>query len=160
MSALNLWNDKLFSDDFFADFFDFEGPRRLGNNEGARGFSPACNVSEAKEHYVLSFDLPGMQLKDINVEVDRDALIVSGERKYEKQNDDEKIHRIERGFGSFRRAFRVPEGLSEDHIAASYKDGVLKIAVAKMEPEEKSRKINIADGDDSFFKKLVKNVTN
>ena len=93
-----------------------------------------------------------MKSEDINIEIEGDRLIVSGERSYEKEDKDEKIHRIERGFGSFKRMFRVPEGISDDHVAATYSNEKLKIAVAKTTEETKPRKVNITNGEDGFFK--------
>jgi HSP20 family protein len=78
------------------------------------------------------------------VKVERGVLVVSGKRSQEKKDDNEKWHRVERSYGSFRRAFKLPDGIKEDEISATFKDGVLEVAVPKTEQAlPNSRKIAI-----------------
>ncbi|HEX4925524.1 MAG TPA: Hsp20/alpha crystallin family protein [Bdellovibrionales bacterium] len=110
-------------------------------------FSPAVDVEEHDDHFVLSFDLPGLSKNDVNIEVLEDRLVVSGERKDERRF---KEGRTERAYGRFERAFTLPAGADAGKIEARFENGVLEIAVPKAEMA-KPRKIEIkaSDGQDA-----------
>jgi len=106
------------------------------------GFSPAFEMNDKGEHYMMSFDLPGLNKDDVHVEVKNGRLHVSGERKSESQEGDYS----EKRYGRFERILSLPEGVSEDDLQARYEDGVLLIAVPKAVEKEKSKKIEIQNG--------------
>jgi len=94
---------------------------------GEAAFAPAFEAKETKEGYVIKADLPGLEEKDVNIEVLGNQLTVSGLRQTEQRNEDELYFTYERSFGSFMRSFILPDGVDADHIRADLKDGVLTI---------------------------------
>ena len=103
---------------------------------------PAVDVWESENELVLSFDLPGIPEDKISVELDDNVLTVSGERERAHEHSSERFYRFERRFGSFTRSVTLPAGVTENDIAANYKDGVLEIRVPKPE-EQKPKRIQI-----------------
>jgi HSP20 family protein len=85
-----------------------------------------------------------MDIKDIDVSVDADSLIIKGERKMEKEEKEKDYVRVERSYGSFYRSFNIGVPIKEDEIKASYKNGVLDVIVPKAEVK-KAKKVEIAD---------------
>ena len=90
---------------------------------------PAIDVEKKDGMYMVRADLPGMKRNDIHIELHDGYLTLRGERKSEHMDDKENYHRIERTYGTFERAFAVPEGVTEKDIHAHYKDGVLELTV-------------------------------
>jgi HSP20 family protein len=80
-----------------------------------------------------------MNKKDINLNVENNTLTISGERKFEKEEDNKQYHRVESHFGSFSRSFALPENVDYDSISASYKTGILTITVDKSEKNLKKQ---------------------
>ena len=119
---------------------------RPGNGDSTAGWNPAVNVEETEDELLLSAELPGMSLEDIEIEVKNNVLTVQGEKKNEREEKEEKedrrYHLWERSFGSFRRTFTFPRTVVTDEISAEFKDGILLVQMPKA-PEAKSRKINI-----------------
>ncbi|MBF0635401.1 MAG: Hsp20/alpha crystallin family protein [Nitrospinae bacterium] len=99
---------------------------------GDRPYSPAMDVTETDTAYTLRVETPGMEKGDIKIEFENGVLTVSGEKKIEKEEKGEKVHRIERRYGSFCRSLRLTE-VDGEKITAGYKDGVLEINVPKTE---------------------------
>jgi len=129
------------SRDLFDRFFDdIEVPNILG--EG-RTWVPAFDISENDKEYVVSAELPGIDSKDLEVTLSDGVLEIKGEKKREKEENGDNIHRVERYYGSFHRSFVVPEKVEEDKVGASYKDGVLTLTLPKAEGTE-ARKIEIS----------------
>ena len=122
------------------------GAFREGNGTGERSWVPALDVWETGVDYVYAFDLPGIPEDRISVEFEDGMLTVSAERERSDQAEDDKFFRYERRFGSFSRTLGLPQGVKDEDISASYKDGVLEIHVKKPE-EVKPRKIQIGVGD-------------
>ena len=110
--------------------------------EPARYLAPAVDIYETDKEIVMKAELPEMQEKDIEIKVEDNILIVSGERKMEKEVKEEHYHRIERSYGSFHRSFTLPHTVDRENIKASYKDGVLKVVLPKKE-EVKPKQIKI-----------------
>jgi HSP20 family protein len=100
---------------------------------GDRMWLPAVDVHETKDDIVLSFDVPGVTEKDIQLTITGDLLTVRGERKFERQNSDASFHRVERVFGRFERSVQLPMAVQTDKVKASYRDGVLEVKVPKAE---------------------------
>lgn len=122
--------------DIFADFFDsFFNTDLLPSTEK---LSPAVDIEEEKDKYVVKADIPGLKHDDIKVEVDDGVLKISGERKYEKKEEDKekKYHYYERSYGSFERRFVLPSGVDSEKIDAKYENGVLEIQIPKIESKK------------------------
>ena len=115
------------------------------NGEASRRspWSPTVNVEETSEELLFTAELPGMSIDDIAIEVENNVLSLSGEKKEEKEeSEDRRYHLWERKYGSFKRTFTLPRTVKTEKITAHMKDGVLFIQVPKA-PEAKSRKIAI-----------------
>lgn len=122
--------------DRFFDEFDF--PELTDQKQ----WLPKVDVSETDDHVIVRAEVPGMDKKDISITMSEGILTIQGEKKHEKEEEKENYRVVERRYGSFSRSLRVPRGVDADKIEASYKDGVLKVAIPKSE-SEKSRKIEI-----------------
>jgi len=119
------------------------------------GFQPSCDINEAKDHYLVSFDMPGVKKEDIKIEVQGTQLLISGERQREiKEEDGETTLRHERVYGKFERTFVLPNSIDADKIEAHYENGVLNVALPKAE-SAKGRTIQIQSGQNGFFSKLL-----
>lgn len=105
-------------------------------------FVPAINVKEETEKYVVEAELPGMDINDIDIEVNGNVLTIRGERKYEQKQEGEQTHMIESRYGAFQRSFTLPDQVNVDEITADSKNGVLSIHIPK-DQTKKARKINI-----------------
>lgn len=109
-------------------------------------FVPAVEVKETKDAYQFKLDLPGLDEKDVELTVTGNVLRVSGERQEEKREENDRYHLTERSYGSFARAFTLPEGADVESVHAAMKDGVLTIGVGKRR-EVQPRKIALGKGD-------------
>jgi HSP20 family protein len=107
----------------------------LWKEEGvARGaWSPPADILEKENEIVLKIDLPEMKQSEIEISVEENMLIVKGERKFGKETPDERVIQIERRYGVFYRTFSLSRRIDQEGIKASYKDGVLRIALRKKE---------------------------
>ena len=103
---------------------------------------PAFDISENDKEYVVSAELPGLDIKDVDITISDGILSVKGEKKHETEDKGENFHRIERHYGSFNRSFRIPGRVESDKVDASYKDGILKVLLPKAEGTE-TKKIDI-----------------
>jgi HSP20 family protein len=102
---------------------------------------PAINVSEGKEAYVVTAELPGLSAKEVNVEYADGVLYISGEKSKEEETKEDglKYYVWERSFGSFQRSFPMP-GIMDSKIEAEFKDGVLKVTLPKSEEAKAKRR--------------------
>src|ERR671936_1790266 len=116
-----------------------------GDGRTNQAWAPAVDVWETEGELVYAFDLPGIPEDKIAVELENNALTVSGERERSEEVSGERFYRFERRFGPFSRTIALPEGTNESSIKADYKDGVLEIHVPKPE-EPKPRRIQIGGG--------------
>ena len=82
---------------------------------------------------MVQAELPGVDRKDIGLNLENNVLTLKGERRFEKETKQENYHRIERSYGAFSRSFSIPAIVDEEKIRADYKDGILKIALPKKE---------------------------
>jgi HSP20 family protein len=113
-----------------------------GNGRTIQSWVPAVDVWETETDLVYAFDLPGVSLDQISIELQDDSLTVSAERERTDERTEDGFVRYERRFGSFSRAVGVPHGVTEESIKADYRDGVLEIRVAKPETP-KPKKIQV-----------------
>jgi HSP20 family protein len=121
-------------------FDEFFGERRQELAEGT--WLPAVDVSETGEEIVVRAELPGLSKDDIELNIQDNVLTLKGEKKQEKKEEKENYHRVERSYGSFSRSFTLPAGVDPENVQATFKDGVLVIALPKVE-EAKQKKIEI-----------------
>lgn len=106
-------------------------------------WAPAVDIKEEDNRFVIQADIPGVDPKDIEVQMEKGVLSISGERKAEHEEEKEGYKRIERSYGSFLRRFTLPETADADSITAKSKNGTLEVIVSKREPETKSRRITV-----------------
>ena len=107
-----------------------------------REWVPAFDVSETENEVIVKGELPGMDVKDIDIALTDGLLTIKGERRLEKEDKKENYHRIERQFGSFSRSLNLGTKVRSDGIEATYKDGILTVTLPKVE-ESKPRKIEV-----------------
>jgi HSP20 family protein len=103
---------------------------------------PAFDVSETEGEIIVKAELPGIDVKDMDIALTDGLLTIKGERRLEKEDKKENYHRIERQFGSFSRSLNLGEKVKADGIEAAYKDGILTITLPKAE-ESKPKKIEV-----------------
>lgn len=131
-----------FSQDFdrlFNRLFDVPG------GAAPQRWTPAMDLMEAEDHFVLRADLPGLSEDDVAIEVQDGTLTISGERKAEHERREQGWFRIERSFGRFSRSLTLPEGVDPDGVTAEFDRGVLTVRIPKPE-ERKPRRIAIKAG--------------
>ena len=107
----------------------------------SRGWYPAVEVNEQNGQLQVHAELPGLKPENVKVEITDDALIIHGERKYEREHQEGKAYRSERHYGEFYREIPLPEGVKADQAKAQFNNGVLEITVPV--PEETSRRREI-----------------
>jgi HSP20 family protein len=134
-------------DDVFDRFFAESMRRwpRLGAaTQQPREWAPAADVSETDGEYVIKAELPEVRKEDVSITVQDGVLTLAGERKQEKVEEQEKVHRVERFYGSFARRFALPENADEQGIRAESRDGVIVIHIPKQRVvEPQPRQIQI-----------------
>jgi HSP20 family protein len=105
-------------------------------------FAPDIEIKETKDAYLFKADMPGVMADDLEVSVTGNRLSVSGKREEEERREDDRYFAYERSYGSFSRAFVLPEGADVDKLKAELKDGVLHIVVPK-KADVQARKVEI-----------------
>jgi HSP20 family protein len=118
----------------------FESP--VARTSEFLGWTPAFDVYEEKDGYVVKAELPGMKKEDINVSIEDGELVISGERKSETKGEGAEVYRAERYFGKFQRTVSLPATVSTKDVRAEYKDGVLTVTLPKSE-EAKPKQIEV-----------------
>lgn len=113
---------------------------RLPATAGA--FAPALDVEESEDGFTLVIELPGVSPEDVEITLEENVLTVSGERSFYADKEAEGFRRVERSFGRFHRAVRLPDRVAGDQVEADYRDGLLTITVPKAE-EAKPRRIEV-----------------
>ena len=117
--------------------------RSFGDEGIARGaWMPGVDIYENKDQIVLEAELPGMNREDFEVTVENNVLTLRGERRFEKKDETDNYHRVERAYGTFTRSFTLPQTVSSEGATADYKDGVLRVVLHKRE-EVKARRIEV-----------------
>jgi HSP20 family protein len=119
-------------------------PRSFGGDDGlARGaWTPSVDIFENKDEIVLEAELPGMNREDFELTIENNVLTLRGERRFEKRDEADNYHRVERSYGSFTRSFTLPQTVSPENASAEYKNDVLRVVLHKRE-EVKARRIEI-----------------
>lgn len=118
---------------------------RVFGDEGiARGaWNPNVDIYENKDQIVIEAELPGMNREDFDLSFENNVITLRGERRFEKRDESDNYHRVERSYGSFTRSFTLPPTVSGEGISAEYRNGVLRVTLPKRE-EVKARRIEIA----------------
>ncbi len=122
-----------FSRSVFDDSSFFKG-------RGSGMISTKMDIKETDKDIRVSLELPGIEEKDIDVNVSKDLLTVKGEKQAEKDEKKEGYHLIERSFGSFHRSVPLPPGVETDQVEAKFKNGVLNVVLPKSEEAQKETK--------------------
>lgn len=135
VSTLQQRMNHLFNEPFFRSGGD-EDELRMGT------WYPAVDMFDDEDKIVIKAELPGLDKKDISVDIENRVLTLSGERNYDNEVKEENYYRRERTFGRFKRAFNLPADVNEDLIKADFKDGVLKVEIPKPE-EQKPKQITV-----------------
>ncbi len=109
----------------------------------ARPWCPAVDISENENALVLSADIPGVRMEEIEIKLEHGTLTLSGAREFQKQDEKGGYHRIERSYGKFQRAFSLPDTVDAEKVEAAFDNGVLTITLPKKEVA-KPRTIKVA----------------
>ncbi|HMN69606.1 MAG TPA: Hsp20/alpha crystallin family protein [Bdellovibrionales bacterium] len=117
-------------------------------------FMPAVDLHETTDSFLISVDLPGVEQKDVKIDVQDGRLVVKGERARQEEKNDGLFRRFERSYGSFERSFQLPQNVSQDKIQAAFENGVLEILVPKAEIA-KPRTVQIKTGKGGLFSRLT-----
>jgi len=104
---------------------------------------PVVDVRENDKNIVVHAELPGVKKEDITIDVSEGTLTLSGEKREEKKEDNERYHRVERSYGKFTRQFNLPEGVNTSQICACFNNGVLELTIPKPEKREAKKRIDI-----------------
>lgn len=115
---------------------------RLFSEPASRPWSPAVDIYETENEIVLKADVPDVDPKNVGIQLENGTLTLKGERKFQEPKNGKGFHRIERAYGTFVRAFAVPDTVEGEKVKADYKNGVLTITLPKKEVA-KPRTINI-----------------
>jgi HSP20 family protein len=113
-----------------------------GNGGASTSYAPALDVSEKENNFELRVDIPGMDPKDLDIQVRGNTVTITGQRKDEREEKGKTWHRVERRTGSFSRTITLPCEIDEKEVAAEYTNGVLSVTLPKSE-QARPRKINI-----------------
>ncbi|QRM35771.1 Hsp20/alpha crystallin family protein [Microvirga sp. VF16] len=129
----------------FNDVFRGTGlPASTGGQGDVGAFvNASMNVSETDSEIRITAELPGVTEQDIDVSLDDDVLTIRGEKRFERKDDKENYHFMERSYGSFQRSLRLPYAVESEQIRASFENGVLTVTVPKTERQERSRRIQV-----------------
>ena len=128
-------NNNIFDDLFYLN-------RRGDEKLTMWNWKPVVDIYDNEDKFVINAELPGVDKKDIVIDVKDRLLTLKGERSSEKEVKEDKYHRRERAYGSFERVFTLPAEIDPDQIKADFKNGILKIDIPKQE-EQKPRQITV-----------------
>ena len=151
MARLHQQMNRLFSD-------AFRGLEE-GGDENRQGwtFNPVVDVEEQDERYELSAELPGVRREDVNVECTDDLLVISGSKERRQTRGEGENRQSERVYGSFQRAFRLPDDAVRENIEARFDDGVLTVSIPRdaSRRQESTRRIEVQHGESKGEQKKV-----
>lgn len=110
-----------------------------------RMFVPDFEVKETPEAYVFKADVPGVNESELDISMTGNRLVVSGKREAEAENEGDRFYAYERSYGTFTRAFTLPEGADADRVSAEINNGVLTLTIPKR-PEQQPKKVEVKAG--------------
>jgi len=132
-------------DSRFAPTLGLYGQRQDAAMPSTPVWAPALDISERKDAYLVSVELPGVKLEDLTISLDDGLLTIQGKRSLADDASEQQYHRVERRYGAFRRSITLPAHVMADAVEASFEDGVLQILVPKAE-EAKPKRIEVRPG--------------
>ena len=118
--------------------------RLLAEPQSSRPWAPAVDILETENELLLKADLPGVEMKNIDIQVENSTLTLKGQREFQNEAKQGGYHRIERSYGRFMRSFAVPNSVDTEKVSADYKDGVLTVALPKKEAA-KARQVKVEE---------------
>jgi len=119
----------------------FKSTSPVGEESGGT-FLPPVDILETKSEVILRAELPGVDKEAIDIQIEGDSLVLKGERRFEKEVDQENYFRMECSYGTFQRAFTLPSSIKKDEVNASFNQGVLEIRLPK-ESREKQIQVKV-----------------
>src|SRR5215207_4422639 len=122
------------------------GQMPSGQGQGSEGggmIMPHVDVSETDRELKIYAELPGVSGQDVDVRLEDDVLVIRGEKKFERKDEKENYHFIERSYGTFQRALRLPFPVDPEQVQARFENGVLTLTVPKTGRQERSRRIQV-----------------
>ena len=137
-NTLTRWNPLRELEDFQSRILNAFNPAsaRRGNGQESLAqaeWMPLVDIAEDDKEYLITAELPEVKKEDVKVTMENGVLIITGERKFEKEEKNKKWHRVERSYGSFARTFALPDDGDAAKVNAEFKDGILTVRVAKSE---------------------------
>lgn len=114
-----------------------------GQGDVGNFVNASMNVSETDKEIRITAELPGVTEQDIDVSLDDDVLTIRGEKKFERKDDKENFHFVERSYGTFQRSLRLPYAVDSEQVQASFENGVLTVTLPKTGRQERSRRIQV-----------------
>jgi len=128
---------------YMGSIFDDDFLPVMSNNTNSM---PAVNIREDDKGFILDLAVPGIDRKDLKIDINKDVLTISSETKNESEENMNGYKRKEFSYSSFSRSFQIPENVNREKIEANYKDGILSVALPKFEEEKSkiSRQIKIS----------------
>jgi len=139
--------NRLFSTNLTRAFDDDQGI-------GRGAWAPSVDIYENKDQIVLEAELPGMNQDDFDLSVENNVITLRGERKFEKTEETDNYHRVERSYGAFTRSFTLPQTVSPEGATAEYNNGVLRVTLPKRE-ETKARRIQVSGTGSGSSQKVI-----
>lgn len=110
-------------------------------------FQAKVDIKDNDKELMLTADLPGVDIKDIEVSVTDEAIVIKGEKRTEKEESDKGFYRMERSYGCFHRMLPLPCAVDKDNVSASYKNGVLTVTMPKTgAPPKDEKKVEVIAG--------------
>jgi HSP20 family protein len=128
-----------------AQAFGLAAQPQAGAAASAPAWVPALDISERKDAYLVTVELPGVEADDLEITLEDGLLTIQGERQFTSESSEQQFHRVERRYGAFRRSITLPAQGQAEQIEASFENGVLQIVVPKME-EAKPKRIQVRPG--------------
>ena len=120
--------------------------RLLSDQTATRPWAPAVDILETDNELVLKADIPGVDPKDVDIQLENGTLTLKGERKFEREENNKGFHRLERSYGSFVRYFTVPETVESENVRAVFNNGVLTVTLPKKEvAKPKAIKVQVSN---------------
>jgi HSP20 family protein len=132
-------------DRLFAHALGLHGQWQSATGASTPAWAPALDIAERKDAYLVTVELPGVKLDELQITLEDGLLTIQGERQVTSESSKEQYHRVERSSGAFRRAITLPAHVMADAVEASMEDGVLRILVPKAE-EAKPKRIQVTPG--------------
>ena len=118
------------------------------SGQGGQGqiINAHMNVSETESEVRVSAELPGIKEDDIDVSLNDDVLTIRGEKRFERKDEKENFHFVERSFGTFQRSIRLPFPVNPEQVQANFENGVLTVTLPKSAQQERTRRIQVQRG--------------